>query len=116
MSLTEKDVEARFIQYLLARGWDVEPAVPGDYTDLIATRGAEVLVCELKGETKSSETAIDIGYGQILRAMTRHPEATYALVVPAALQGKAERVSISVRHRLGLALYLVPEVGEVWSV
>lgn len=116
MALTEKDVEARFIRYLLERGWNIEPPIPGDYTDVVARRGAEILVCELKGETKSPETAVDIGYGQILRAMTRHPEAEYALVVPADLQGKAERVSMTLRRKLGLVLYLVPEVGEIWSI
>ncbi len=99
--MTEKQVEAQFISYLIDRGWVIERLDPGDYTDLVAKRGAEVLVCELKGETKSPETAMDIGYGQILRAMSRYPEAAYALVVPEILRAKAERVSNSVRGQTG---------------
>lgn len=116
MGLSEREVEASFINYLVERGWDIQPTPPGDYTDVVARRGAELLVCELKGETRSSETAIDIGYGQILRAMTRYPDAAYALVVPETLQTKAQRVSIAVRQKLNLHLYLVPTAGEILIV
>ena len=115
MSLSEKDVETKLIDHLQERGWTIEQTHPTDYTDLIARRGDEVLVCELKGVTKSPETAVDIGYGQILRAMSRHPDASNALVVPATLLPKTRRVSKEVRRKLGLTVLVVPEEGEIYA-
>jgi hypothetical protein len=113
MLLTEAEVRAGFIDYLAERGWDIVETDPGDYTDVVARRGAQWLAAECKGHTKSAETAIDIGYGQLLRAMGRYPEASYALVVPATLRGKVVRVPEAVRHKLGVTVYLVPEVGQI---
>jgi hypothetical protein len=48
MAITERRVEAAFKAYLVERGWDVT-TVNDDYADLIAKRGAELLVAELKG-------------------------------------------------------------------
>ena len=114
MSLSETDVEKKLTDHLRALGWRIEQTHSTGYTDLIARRGDEVLVCELKGVTKSPETAVDIGYGQILRAMSRHPDASYALVVPEALLSKAQRVSKDVRRKLGLTVLVVPEAGEIY--
>lgn len=74
-------------------------------------------MAEVKGVTKSPETAVDIGYGQILRVMSRHPEATEAaLVASEHLRSKVLRVTSDVRRRLGLNLYLVDDFGAVTLV
>jgi hypothetical protein len=116
MLLTEPEVQARFISYLNDRGWDVAETDPGDYTDVVSRRGAQWLAAECKGHTKSPETAVDIGYGQLLRAMGRYPEASYALVVPETLRGKVVRVPEAVRRKLGITVYLVPAVSRIDTV
>lgn len=111
--MNEQEVERRFTRYLLDRGWEIVAKDQDDYTDLVARRGGEWLAAELKGETKSAETAIDIGYGQLLRAMARYPDAGYALVIPETLRRKAERVPEAVRRKVDITIYLVPEVGDI---
>lgn len=113
MPLTESQVEAAFIAYLQERGWAVT-TTNVDYTDLIATRGAELLLAELKGHTKSPETAIDIGYGQLLRRIKADDEsARYALVVPETLMWHVERVNAAVRARIGIEVFLIDDLGVV---
>lgn len=80
MSLTELEVEAVFMAYLVERGWSVTTTTE-DFTDLIAKRGTELLIAEVKGHTKSAGAAVDIGYGQLLRRMTpERDHGEYALV------------------------------------
>lgn len=114
MPLTELEVEAAFMAYLTERGWDVT-ATNDDFTDLIARRGAELLVAEVKGHTKSAGAAIDIGYGQLLRRMSvDHPDLVeYALVVPETLLWHVERVQPETRRRCGIEVYLVDDFGGV---
>lgn len=52
MHMTEKQVEKAFAAYLRGDGWDVSTK-NRDYVDLLAKRGAEVIVAELKGHTSS---------------------------------------------------------------
>ena len=113
MPITEKQVESAFVNYLQALGWEVSTKNV-DYVDLIARRGSEVLVAELKGHTKSAGTAIDIGYGQLMRRMTIElASAEFALVVPETLSRYVERVHFDIRKRLGISVYLVGSEGEV---
>jgi hypothetical protein len=58
-------------------------------------------------------TNVDIGYGQILRRMTDDPSVQYALVIPEVATRAAQRVSTSVRTRLGIELYVVDSTGGV---
>jgi hypothetical protein len=50
--MIEAEVQAAFVKYLEELGWVVETQ-NDDHTDVIAWRGAEVLVAEVKGTTKS---------------------------------------------------------------
>lgn len=113
MHLTEHEVERAFVAYLVERGWDVT-TVNDDFTDLIAKRGAELLIAELKGHTKSAGTAIDIGYGQLLRRMNPDLEAArYALVVPESLAMLVSRVHPAVRRQVQIEVFAVAENGAV---
>lgn len=113
MAFTEKQVETAFVDFLVADGWEVTTENV-DYVDLIATRGKELFVAELKGHTKSAGTAIDIGYGQLIRRMTvERVSARFALVVPETLARYVERVHTEVRTKLGIEVYLVDPNGVV---
>lgn len=113
MALTELEVEGAFLAYLGDRGWAVT-VENDDFTDLIAKRGAELLIAEVKGHTKSAGTAVDIGYGQLLRRMTpERAHAEYALVVPETLVWHVERVHAETRNRCGINVYLVNDLGSV---
>ncbi|WP_028638880.1 hypothetical protein [Nocardioides sp. URHA0032] len=48
--MTEAEVEAALVAHLLERGWDVT-TTNLDHTDVIARRGAELIVAEVKGHT-----------------------------------------------------------------
>jgi hypothetical protein len=111
----EAEVQAAFVRHLLERGWDVTTENP-DYTDVIARRGTERIVAEVKGHTSSPGLDVDTAYGQLLRRMT--PDlvdagTVFALVVPETLAPKVERVDAAVRRRLGIELYLVSDLGGV---
>jgi len=111
--LTEEKVTQAFSDYLENDGWSVATDLEG-FIDLQASRNGEVLVAEVKGHTKSPGTAIDIGFGQLLRRMT-HPfhRTRYALVVPASLQWHVNRVVPEVRSKLSVEIYIVSESGKV---
>lgn len=111
--LTEAVVEASVVSYLLERGWDVTTD-NDDFTDVVARRGTEKLLVEVKGHTKSAGAAVDIGYGQLLRRMDPlQATARYVLALPDSLRWHAERVPETVRRRVGIELFLVAEDGEV---
>lgn len=113
MAQTEKQVEVAFVAYLVDNGWAVT-TVNDDHSDLIAKRGSEVLIAELKGHTKSAGTAVDIGYGQLLRRMNPdHKTSLYALVVPETLRWHVERVRADVRSSMGITLFLVDDMNHV---
>ena len=111
--MKEAEVEAALVAHLLERGWDVTTANP-DYTDVIARRGAELIVAEVKGHTSDPGTDLDIGYGQLLRRMTdTNVDTTFILAIPEALGATAARVPNRVRRALGIEVWLVPDVGTV---
>jgi predicted RNA methylase len=113
MAQTEKQVEVAFVAYLVEGGWEVT-TLNDEHSDLIAKRGAEVLVAELKGHTKSAGTAMDIGYGQLLRRMNPdHKAWHYALVVPETLRWHVERVRADVRASVGITVFLVDQNDQV---
>lgn len=111
--MREAEVQKAFVDHLRDRGWDVLTD-NADYADVIARRGAETLVAEVKGHTSSGGLDVDTLYGQLLRRMTSPAEETrYAVVVPASLRGKVERVSAAVRDLLDIDVWLVDESSEV---
>ena len=113
MRMTEKRVEEAFAAFLGADGWDVSTN-NRDYVDLLAKRGSEVIVAELKGHTSSPGLDVDTGYGQLLRRMDPGQTGVrYALVVPATLRTHVTRVHQDVRGRLGVELFVVDDDGAV---
>ena len=112
--MVEADVQRAFVEHLGDRGWDVTTDNP-DHTDLIAKRGAERIVAEVKGRTSEPGLDVDTMYGQLLRRM--HPAATdetrYAVVVPADMRGKVTRVATEIRSVLGVEVWTVDDAGLV---
>lgn len=106
-------MQSAFVEYLRARGWDVLTENI-DFTDVVARRGAETIVAEVKGHTTSAGLDVDTLYGQLLRRMTNPNEETrYALVVPDSMRGVVERVPASVRDLLDIDVWLVDESSQV---
>jgi hypothetical protein len=115
-SMIEAAVQAAFVDYLIERGWEVTTD-NADYTDVIARRGDELLLAEVKGTTTSAGLDVDTAYGQLLRRIRERPEAArYALVVPESALRAALRVSDEVRRRLGMDVWVVDEAGNVQLV
>lgn len=107
-------MQAAFVAVLRERGWDVTTE-NADHTDVIARRGSDCLVAEVKGETSSAGTDVDTAYGQLLRRMTDRGGASvrYALVVPAATSAVALRVPQPVRATLAIDVWEVAPTGAV---
>lgn len=109
----EAEVEAAFVQYLLERGWDVDTNKVDD-ADVVARRGAEYIVAEVKGTTTSPGLDVDTAYGQLLRRMGDRPEGTrFAIVVPESARKAALRVLDEVRWRLDIVVWVVDDLGTV---
>jgi hypothetical protein len=109
--MQEVDVQAAFVGHLRDRGWDVTTE-NADYTDVVARRGTEWIVAEVKGKTSSPGLDVDTAYGQLLRRMNNRPPGTrYAVVLPASLAEAAARVGDDVRVALQIDIWLVHEDG-----
>lgn len=112
-SVRESEVEGAFVAHLRERGWDVTTE-NADYADVIARRGVERIVAEVKGNTSSVGTDVDTLYGQLLRRMGGREEGTrYAVVVPAPLATAATRVPEAVRALLDIDVWIVGGDGSV---
>lgn len=112
-SVKEAEVEAAFVHYLLDRGWDVDTGKV-DHADVVARRGAEHLVAEVKGTTAAPGLDVDTAYGQLLRRMGDRPEDTrFAMVVPESARRAARRVPAEVRWKFGIDVWVVDELGSV---
>jgi hypothetical protein len=112
-SVKESEVEAAFVSYLLERGWDVDTDRV-DHADVVARRGAEHIVAEVKGATAAPGLDVDTAYGQLLRRMGDRPEGTrFAIVVPESARKAALRVPEEVRWRFGIDVWVVDELGSV---
>jgi hypothetical protein len=99
----ESEVEAAFVAWLAADGWDVMTQV--DFADVVAEREGERLVAEAKGITTSPGLDVDTMYGQILRRMTTLDGTRYGVVVPEKVVPAALRVPAEVRARLNLTVF-----------
>ena len=113
MSVKEAEVEAAFVRHLLERGWDVTTD-KAEYVDVIAKRGAEHIVAEVKGTTSSAGLDVDTAYGQLLRRMSGRPEDTrFALVVPESARRAALRVPAEIRRKLDIDVWVANDLGTV---
>lgn len=101
-----------FEAWLKAQGWSVQRQV--EWIDLLATRGAEELRVEVKGDTgDSAGLDADTMYGQLLRRMEDRPGVSYAVVGPTRSVKAMLRVPAFVRERLRIQVFEVTAAGEV---
>lgn len=112
----EARIVRAFSQRLQADGWKVE--IEKDYIDVVAERGDQKLLAEVKGRTASRPGAgVDSLYGQLLRRMP--PEelgesrTRFAVVVPDTAKSAALRVPKRVRDALRIDIYTVSDDGQV---
>lgn len=99
----ESEVVAVFVAWLDDEGWEVQTEV--DWADVVAERGDERLVGEVKGITTDPGLDLDTLFGQLLRRMKPGQATRYVVVVPESLVPVASRVPREVRARLHIDLY-----------
>ena len=107
----ESEVVAAFTAWLRREGWDVRTEV--EWADVVADRSGERLIAEAKGVTTAAGLDVDTMYGQLLRRMVPDEQVRYAVVVPASIVSKAERVPTFVRQTLRIEVYGVGTDGTV---
>lgn len=108
----ESDVQAAFVRSLEKQGWEVRTS--SSAADVVATKGANTVIAEVKGVSTSPGLDVDTMYGQLLRRMTAESGTTrYAVVVPRSAAVAAARVSHAVRERLGIDAFVVDRDGTV---
>jgi len=83
---------------------------PGSWADVIAERGNERLIAEVKGFT-GPNTGLDINtmYGQLLRRMIPGAATTWAVVVPTRSLKHALGVHPETRRLLGIRVFEVTD-------
>lgn len=110
---SEAPVEHAFKQWLVAEGWRLVDDT-GSWADVIAERGDERLIGEVKGNTGGS-TGLDVDtmFGQLLRRMTPATATTWAVIVPTRSLTAVLRVPIDVRRTLGIRVFEVRDNDEV---
>lgn len=85
-----------------------------DAAAVVARRGAEYIVAEVKGTTTSPGLDIDTAHGRPLRRMRDRPESTrFAILVPESARKEALRVLDEVRWRLDIDVWVVDHLGTV---
>ena len=78
---SEAPVERAFKAWLVADGWTLVNEA-GSWADVIAERGDERLIGEVKGYTTSTGLDVDTMFGQLLRRMKPGAATTWAVIVP----------------------------------
>jgi hypothetical protein len=106
---SEAPVERGFKRWLEQDGWRLISDA-SSWADVIAERGHERLVGEVKGYTSGNTgTDVDTMFGQLLRRMT--PGG--AIIVPTRTLPKVLRVPVEVRRALGIRVFEVRDDDEV---
>jgi Holliday junction resolvase len=110
---SEAPVERAFKAWLVDEGWTLVNEA-GSWADVIANRGRERLIGEVKGYT-GSNTGLDVDtmFGQLLRRMEPDAATTWAVIVPTLSLTKVLRVPIDVRRALGIKVFEVREDDSV---
>ena len=110
---SESPVELAFKRWLESQGWRLTNEARS-WADIIAERGNERLIGEVKGHT-GGNTGLDIDtmFGQLLRRMTPDAATTWAVIVPTRSLAAVLRVPIDVRKRLGIRVFEVRDNDEV---
>jgi hypothetical protein len=110
---SEKPVEEAFKRWLVSEGWTVIDQ-RGSWADVIAQRGPERLIGEVKGFTGPSiGLDVDTMFGQLLRRMTTDASTSWAVVVPTPSLKAVLRVRSEVRGRLGIRVFEVRDDDTV---
>lgn len=110
---SEAPVERAFKRWLEETGWTLIDEA-GSWADVIAQRGDERLIGEVKGYT-AGNTGLDIDtmFGQLLRRMKPGAATTWAVIVPSRSLTAVLRVPIEIRSALGIRVFEVRESDEV---
>jgi hypothetical protein len=110
---SEAPVERAFKAWLVAQGWTLVNEA-GSWADVIAERGDERLIGEVKGYT-AGNTGLDVDtmFGQLLRRMKPGAATTWAVIVPTRSLTAVLRVPIDVRRALGIKVYEVRDDDSV---
>lgn len=110
---SEAPVEAAFKRWLVSEGWRLINEA-GSWADVIAERGDERLIGEVKGHT-GSNTGLDMDtmFGQLLRRMTPGAATTWAVIIPTRSLTAVLRVPLEVRRRLEIRVFEVRDDDSV---
>jgi hypothetical protein len=110
---SEAPVERAFKAWLVSEGWTLINEA-GSWADVIAERGDERLIGEVKGYT-GANTGLDVDtmFGQLLRRMEPDAATTWAVIVPTRSLIKVLRVPIDVRRALGIKVFEVQDNDTV---
>ncbi len=110
---SEAPVERAFKQWLEETGWTLIDEA-GSWAEVIAQRGDERLIGEVKGYT-AGNTGLDIDtmFGQLLRRMKPGAATTWAVIVSSRSLIAVLRVPIEIRSALGIRVFEVRDNDEV---
>jgi hypothetical protein len=110
---SEARVEAAFKRWLQSEGWTIV-SERSSWADVIAERGPERLIGEVKGYTGTSiGLDVDTMFGQLLRRMDPGAATTWAVIVPSRSLTAVLRVPLEIRRRLGIRLFEVRDDDSV---
>ena len=110
---SEAPVERAFKRWLEETGWTLIDEA-GSWADVIAQRGDERLIGEVKGYT-AGNTGLDIDtmFGQLLRRMKPGAATTWVVIVPSRSLTAVLRVPIEIRSTLVIRVFEVRDNDEV---
>jgi hypothetical protein len=92
-------------------GGDVRTSPSG--ADVVAEKGADTLIAEVKGATASAGLDVDTMYGQLLRRMTAGASSTrFAVVVPRSAAGASPPIPPSALARI---VGVSPRTRQAWA-
>ena len=114
--MNEKQATAHLVAWLRVAGWTVvEHPAEMPHLDVLATRGAERWLIEVKGYLASDNgTSADICWGQTLRRMTDPgPTTRYSIAAPTKVMPMVFRVPEHVRACLRVEVLEVEDGGNV---
>jgi len=110
---SEEPVARAFKAWLERDGWRLIDE-RGSWADVIAERGEERLIGEVKGYT-GGNTGLDVDtmFGQLLRRMEPGAATTWAVIVPARSLTAVLRVPLDARRGLGIRVFEVRDDDTV---